>query len=50
MSKQLTISSALSVLVMAVYALFGPHAFDAPAAAMDPISQAHAAPAAPFVR
>ena len=33
MSKQLAISSALSVLMMAAFALFGPHTAQAPFAA-----------------
>lgn len=46
MSKQLSISSALSVLMMAAYALFGPHTITAPDHFTSPIGQAQAAPVA----
>ena len=43
MSKQLAISSALSVLLMAAFALLGPHAVKVPANMANPIGQAQAA-------
>jgi hypothetical protein len=45
MSKQLAISSALSVLMMATFALLGPNAVRMSASMTNPIGTAHAAPA-----
>ena len=43
MSKQLAISSVLSVLLMAAYALLGPHAAKAPIDLANPVGEAQAA-------
>lgn len=50
MSKQLAISSVLSVLMMAAYALLGPHASRTPADLANPVGQAQAATLAPAAR
>ena len=43
MSKQLAISSVLSVLMMAAYALLGPHVPKVPGNIASPVGQAQAA-------
>ena len=43
MSKQLAISSVLSVLMMAAYALLGPHLPKVPGDLANPVGQAQAA-------
>ncbi len=50
MSKQLAISSVLSVLLMAAYALLGPHAAKVPADLASPVGQAQAATLTPAAR
>jgi hypothetical protein len=50
MSKQLAISSVLSVLLMATYALLGPHTSKAPADLANPVGQAQAATLPPAAR
>ena len=50
MSKQLAISSVLSVLMMAAYALLGPNASKAPGDLANPVGQAQAATLTPTAR